>query len=144
MIFMSTAERCGPRPRVRLASSEGGTLDLDDFRTQKLVVFVCPSADPETTPGEIGDYEALLPKFFDAGAWVVGIVGAPGDIGDVASRIRMGFDPGDKALRDLARWAGIVADPVAGATFVFERDGGLRDAWSSCGRAEEALASVRD
>ena len=144
MTSMSTAERCGAHPRVRLSSSNGGTLDLDDFRTQKLVLFICPSADPETSAGEIGEYEALLPEFFDAGAWVVGIVAGPGDMGAVARRIRLGFDPGDRALRDLAGWAGIAADPVAGATFVFERDGGLREAWSSCGRAREALASVRE
>ena len=144
---MSNLPAADPRvshPPVRLAGSDGRPLDLDDFHTQKLVVFVCPSADRAATAGEIADYEALLPEFDKASAWVVGIAADPGDLAGISRHMRLALDPGDTALHELTRWAGIVADPVAGATFVLERDGGLRAAWSSCGLAREALASVRE
>lgn len=131
-------------PRVRVAAASGGTIDLDDFDTQKLVLFVCPAQDREAAAREIADYESLLPDFCSAGAWVLGIADATADTPAYPSHMRLGIDPDGRALATLAAWAGIAADPARGATLVLERNGAVRAAWDSCGHARDALLSVRD
>lgn len=139
-----TSATCRPHPTIRLPTADGGTVDLDDFRTQKLVVFVCPHKDHEASAKEISDYEALLPDFAQAGVWVVGIAAAPGQIREVPRHMRLALDCDGAALLDLADWARIEPRPTDGTTFVLERDGGLRSAWGGCGRARDALEMARE
>jgi len=135
-------------PDVPIELIGGGSANLAHFCGQKLVVFFCP-ADREAAEREIAAYEALAPGFQHAGAWVVGLVAgrAPGLRGEPRSaQIHLGADAGGRAFRELAahfpQSSGAI--PSAGAAFLINQDGTVRDAWSGAGHAGDALKSARE
>lgn len=143
---MATA--CEDPPGATLPLVAGGVLDLTGFYGQKLVIFFCPGADPDSALAEIRTYERLRPDFEAAGAWVVGILPFECEAAiKVASdcKLPIGIDPEGAALRRLASRAfGPVAIGGNGGTFVIDRDGRLRRSWDSCGHAAGALESARE
>ena len=145
--MMATA-LCKNPAGIMLPLLAGGLLDLTSFQGQKLVIFFCPAADPDSAASEIRSYERLRPEFEAAGAWVVGILPADDDAARFAAspcHLTIGIDPEGAALRRLAERAfGPVEVGKNGGTFVIDRDGRLRRSWDSCGHAAAALESARE
>ena len=133
---------------MQVAESPIAALGLTGFHGQKLVIFFCPGADPDSALAEIRTYERLRPDFEAAGAWVVGILPSACEATIKVApdcHLPIGIDPEGAALRRLAgRAFGPVPISGNGGTFVIDRDGRLRRSWDSCGHAAAALESARE
>jgi peroxiredoxin len=143
---MSADLHCGRLAGVPIALDGGETIDLSHFCGQKLIVFFCPAGDPDAAAREIDAYEAKAPDFEHAGAWVIGIRAAEAEprLQGAHSRIHLGTDAEGAAFRALARFVPDELGTGRGATFLIDRDGGIRAAWPGCGHARQALEIARE
>jgi peroxiredoxin len=145
---MSTELHCDRLPDIPITLIGGGTIDLTDFCGQKLIVFFCPDDDPGAAAREIEDYRKRAVDFEHAGAWVIGIDGAGREArsAEQGSTIHLGVDPDGAVFRTLAgsipEYLGI--ETTRGATFVIDRDNGVRAAWPGCGHVAQALEIARE
>jgi peroxiredoxin len=145
---MAGAPACTRLPEVPIELIGGGSANLAHFCGQKLIVLFCP-ADRQAAEHEIAAYEALVPEFEHAGAWVVGLVAGrtPRLHQKLKSgHIHLGVDAHGGAFRELATHFPNAdeATPTAGAVFLIDRDGNVRYAWLGAGHAGEALERARE
>lgn len=126
---------------VPLRLVDGGATNLGHFRGHKLIVLFCP-ADPAAAGREVAAYEALAPTLELSGIWLVAVRedtgGARVPRGPGAA-MNLGLDPDGSAFLALARGLpGRDFDARAGATFLIDRDGVVRQAWAGVGHAGRA------
>jgi peroxiredoxin len=143
---MTTELHCGRLPDLPIALVGGGTINVADFCGQKLILFFCPADDPEASAREICAYRASAADFERAGAWVIGVGGPATETGADTANIHLAEDPDNSVFRALASFvpATLEIEADRGATFLVDRDGGIRAAWPGCGHVAQALEVARE
>jgi peroxiredoxin Q/BCP len=140
---------------MRLA--DGRIISPQDFRGQKLVVFLCPAGDPSACANEIEGFAGLVEEFEDCGTWILGLLtdGAQSGGRFMLPRrptIRLAVDPNGLAATRFGTWMhrsglvppGYVPDRAA---LLFKRDGTVHRIWRDAeaeGLASQVLEAARE
>lgn len=138
-------------PDFELATTKGGTVRLSDFRGKKVVVlYFYPKDNTAGCTVESCTFRDAYEDFTAAGAEVVGVSADSVDSHEgFASRFRLPFvlasDPGGAVARSYGVTRGLIS--AGRVTFVIDREGVVRDAFSSLIRVHthvtRALALVK-
>ena len=133
-------------PDVELTKPDGGTVNPNQFVGHELVVLFYPTAEAAAAR-EMADYTRHAQDLCDSDAWIIGV-------GDNHERdggghaetksFAMVRDPGQRAwtaFQDLLERTNRTPRR-AGAVFLFDRGGGLRQSWAGCGHAIDVVRAL--
>ena len=132
---------------TKLITAAGGVIHPDDFHGQKLVLFLCPKDDADAASREIESYCALADQFEKAGVWVIGVrnereAGLCRAMNGGA--VQIVHDADGCAYSILAELLPRGGETAHGASFLFGREGTVRNVWASSGHADEVLKAARE
>ena len=131
-------------PDVAFLLPEGRRISPADFEGQKLALFYRADGDWASFQRDAEEYASLAEAFEHAGSWVLGVIRAKAPQTGAPDSIRMALDPDGSGIDALRRClGGDLSDDGKAATFLFDRDGTVRDSWASGGHARDALEVAR-
>lgn len=144
-------------PDVTLEGMDGRSIELSDYRGQKLVLYFYPKDDTSGCTREAQDFTALAPEFEKAGSWILGV-----SKDDAAKhrkftdkyelKIPLATDVDGSACEAFGTWVeksmyGRKYMGIDRATFLIDGDGVVQRVWRKVkvpGHAEEVLAAARE
>lgn len=144
-------------PDVALTGADGTTVQVGDFKGQKLVLYFYPKDDTSGCTREAQDFSALAEEFEKAGTFVIGV--SKDDPKSHAKftdkydlKVRLLSDEDGAACEAFGTWVeksmyGRKYMGIERATFLINRDGVIDRAWRKVkvpGHAEEVLEAARE
>lgn len=143
-------------PAFTLPTDGGGTVSLDDFKGNKLVLYFYPKADTPGCTREAIDFSRLRADFAKSGTSILGVSADPISAQDKFKskhklRIALGSDESRKMLAAYGAWGeksmyGRKFMGVMRKTFLIGADGRIIRVWPKVrvpGHAREVLAAAR-
>lgn len=142
-------------PAFTLPTDGGGTVSLDDFKGNKLVLYFYPKADTPGCTKEAIDFSRLRADFAKSGTSILGVSADPISAQDKFKskhklRIALGSDESRKMLAAYGAWGeksmyGRKFMGVMRKTFLIGADGRIIRVWPKVrvpGHAKEVLAAA--
>ena len=143
-------------PAFTLPTDGGGTVSVDDFKGNKLVLYFYPKADTPGCTREAIDFSRLRADFAKSGTSILGVSADPISAQDKFKskhklRIALGSDESRKMLAAYGAWGeksmyGRKFMGVMRKTFLIGADGRIIRVWPKVrvpGHAREVLAAAR-
>jgi peroxiredoxin/outer membrane lipoprotein-sorting protein len=121
-------------PDFELASIDGGTIRLSDFRGNYIWMFKWRVGCPPCRT-EIDDVQEIYAKFRDKGLVVLGVNNADAQkfVTEVLQQNHVTFpnvvDTSDDALNALAKYETLAGTSAVPMTYIIDREGKVVDAW---------------
>lgn len=131
-------------PDVELERPGEGIVNPANFIGHELVVLFCPT-DPDAAAREVADYALHIDELCQSDAWILGVCddeelscehGKP-SLTMARDRERFAWDAFQNLLKRSKR-----TSREAGAVFLFDRGGGLRQSWANSGHARDVARAV--
>jgi peroxiredoxin Q/BCP len=143
-------------PRFSLPCDGGGSVSLDDFKGEKLVLYFYPKADTSGCTREAIDFSKLKSAFAKAGTAILGVSADPVPKQDKFKskhnlKITLASDETHKMLEAYGVWAekslyGRKYMGILRNTYLIGPDGKVAQVWDKvkvAGHADEVLAAAK-
>jgi peroxiredoxin Q/BCP len=144
-------------PDFKLASDDGGTVSLADFRGRNLVVFFYPRADTPGCTREAIAFSKLRAAFAKADTAILGVSGDAVKAQEAfkakhALKVPLGSDEEHEMLEAYGVWGkksmyGKTFMGIKRTTYLIDAKGRIARIWSNVkvdGHAEEVLAAAKE
>ena len=145
---MATTHTSYGIPDVELVKPDGGTVNPSQFIGHEFVLLFCPT-DGATAAQEMADYTRHVQDLCDSDAWIIGVCddhGRDGGAHAETESIAMAQDPDQRAWTAFQE----LLEPNkrtprdAGAVYLFDRGGGLRQSWAGSGHAIDVVRALAE